>query len=60
MVTALVHCTGKVLLVSTSVQTFNINDLKYGHRLKQMIDIWSNEHDEPDSFMPMKIWVISW
>ena len=55
MVTALVHCTGKVLLVSTSVQTFNINDLKYGHRLKQMIDIWSNEHDEPESFMPMKI-----
>ena len=60
MVTALVHCTGKVLLVSTSVQTFNINDLKYGYRLKQMIDIWSNEHDEPESFMPMKIWVISW
>ena len=47
MVAALVHCAGKVLLLSTSVQIFKINDLKYGHRLKQIIDTWSNEHGEP-------------
>ena len=32
MVGALAHCTGKVLLLSISVQLSNINDLKYGHR----------------------------
>ena len=60
MVSALVHCAGKVLLLSTSVQILNINDLKYGHLLKQIIDIWSNGHSEPENFMPLIIRVISW
>ena len=37
MVATLVHCTGKVLLLSISLQIFKINDLKYGHHLKQII-----------------------
>ena len=60
MVAALVHCAGKVLLLSTSVQIFNINDLKYGYRLKQIIEIWSNGYGEPEDFMRLIIRVISW
>ena len=60
MVAALVHCAGKVLLLSTSGQIFNINDLKYGHRLKQIIDIRSNGHGDPEDFMRLIIRVISW
>ena len=60
MVAALVHCAGKVLLLSTSGQIFNINDLKYGHRLKQIIDIWSNGHGDPEDFMCSIIRVVSW
>ena len=60
MVAALVLCAGKVLLVSTSVQIFNMNSLKYGHHLEQIIDIWSNEHGKPEDFMPLIISVISW
>ena len=60
MVTALVHCAGKVLLLSTLVQIFNINDLKYGHHLKHITDIWYNRHGEPEDFMRLIIRVISW
>ena len=60
MVAALVHWTGKVLLLSTSEQIFNINDLKYGYRLKQIIDIWYSGHCEPEDFMHLIIRVISW
>ena len=60
MVVALVHCAGKVLLLSTSVQIFTINDLKYGHRLKQIIGIWSKGHGEPEDFMRLITHVISW
>ena len=57
---ALVHCDGNVLLLSTLVQVFNINDLKYGHRFKQIIDIWSNGYGEPEDFMRLIVRVISW
>ena len=60
MVAALVHCAGKVLLLSTSVQIFDINDLKYGHRLKQIIHVWSNGNGDPEDFMHLIIRVISW
>ena len=60
MVAALVHCAGNVLLLSTLLQVFNINDLKYGHRFKQIIDIWSNGHGEPEHFMRLIVRVISW
>ena len=59
MVAALVHCAGKVFLLSTSMQIFNINDFKYGHRLKQNIYIWSNGHGDPEDFMLLIIRVIS-
>ena len=59
MMAALVHCTGKLLLLRTSVQVFHINDLKYGHRLKQAIDTWSNGHGEPEDLMRLIIRVIS-
>ena len=60
MVAALVDCTGKVLLLSTSVQISNMNDLKYGHRFNQIIEIWSNGHREPENFMRLIIRVIFW
>ena len=60
MVAALVHCVGKVFLLSTSVQIFNINDIKYGHHFKQIIDIWSTGHGGSDDFMLLIIRVISW
>ena len=60
LVVPLVHCDAKVLLLSTSAQIFNINKLKYGHRLKQLIDIWSSRHSEPEDFMHLIIRVISW
>ena len=53
MVPALVHRAGKVLLLNTSVQIFE-------HRLKQIIDTWSNGHGEPEDFMRLIIRVISW
>ena len=59
MVATLVHCAGKGLLLSTSVQIFNINDLKYEHRLKQIIDIWSNRYGKPNDFTRLIIRVIS-
>ena len=48
---------GKVLFLSTSVQIFKINDLKYGHSLKQLIDIWFNGHGDPEDFMQLIICV---
>ena len=57
---ALVHCAGKVLLLSTSVQMFNINDLKYGHPLNQIVGIWSNGHGEPEEFISLVIRVMYW
>ena len=60
MVATLVHCAGKVCLLSTSVQIFNINGFKYEHRLKQIIDIWCNGHGDPEDFMLLIIRVISW
>ena len=60
MVTALVHYPGKVLLLSTLVQIFDVNDLKYGYHLKQIIDTWSNGHGEPEDFMRLIIRAILW
>ena len=60
MVAGLVGCTVKVLLLSTSVQISNMNDLKYGHRFNQIIEIWSNGHHEPENFRRLIIRVIFW
>ena len=60
MVAVLVCYAGKVLLLSTSMQISKINDFKYGHCLKQIIDIWSNEHGELKDFMHLINSVISW
>ena len=37
-------------VLSTSVQIFNMNDFKYGHCLKQIIDIWSNGYGRTKGF----------
>ena len=60
MVAVLVHCTVKVLLLSTLVQIFNINDLNNGHLLNQIIDIWSNGHGQPEDFTRLIIYVVFW
>ena len=49
MVAAFVHCYGKILLLNTSLQITSKNVFRYGHHLMQIIDIWSNEHDDPDN-----------
>ena len=50
MVVTLVHCVGRVLLLSTSVQLSNMNNLMYGHCLKQIIDVWFNGHGRTRGF----------
>ena len=50
VVTALFHKSGMVLVDITLLHNFNIKLLRYGHRLKHIIDIWSNGQGLPEDF----------